>query len=108
MEIDPTKTTGELVLSFHALPNLLTPPADPPAANPPANPPVIRQSEYRDTLPKAQTGGLDVTWDLQVGALEPKEAVRGSLQRLNNSRSPRLSARMKTTRRACMSKGTRR
>jgi hypothetical protein len=88
MVIDPTEKTGKLVLSFQALPPLGTLPADPPAANPPANPPVIRQSEYRDTLPKAHTEALDVTWDLKVGALEPKEAVRGSLQRLNNLTFP--------------------
>ncbi len=88
MTIDPEEKTGELVLSFHALPNLLTPPPDPPSANPPANPPVVRPSEYRDTLPKAQTEALAVTWDLKIGSLEPKEAVRGSLQRLNNLTFP--------------------
>src|ERR1051325_9103912 len=84
MNIDPEEKRGELKMWFPALPPLGSPPADPPAANPPANPPLVRPSEYRDSLPKAQTDALEVTWDLRIGYLQAKEAVRGSLQRLNN------------------------
>jgi hypothetical protein len=88
MDIDPEQKRGELKMWFPALPPLGSPPADPPAATPPANPPVIRPSEYRDSLPKAQTDALEVTWDLRIGYLQAKEAVRGSLQRLNNLTFP--------------------
>lgn len=84
LEIDPEKTSGTLKMSFPALPAPPPGPPDPVAANPPAHPPVIRPSEFRDRAPKSQSEALEVAWDLNIGYLEPKEAIRGCLQRLNN------------------------
>jgi hypothetical protein len=86
--IDAEEKSGTLVAIFKALPPLGSPPADPPAANPPANPPVIRASEFRDSLPTPQTDALSVVWELNLGSLEPKDVVRGSLQRLYNLTYP--------------------
>jgi hypothetical protein len=88
MEIDPGETQGTLKMSFPALPAPGAPPPDPAAGNPPANPPVILPSQFRDRAPKSQTDALEVTWELRIGYLERKEAVRGSLQRLNNLTFP--------------------
>lgn len=90
VEIDPAQTHGKLEAIFKALPPLGAPPADPPAANPPSSPPVIRPSEFRDELPEPMTEALSVTWDLKLGYLEPKDAVRGSLQRLYNLTYPTI------------------
>jgi hypothetical protein len=84
LEIDPEETSGVLKLSFPALPAPPAPPPDPAAVNPPANPPLIRPSEFRDRAPKSQSDALEVVWNLKIGYLEPKDSIRGCLQRLNN------------------------
>jgi len=84
LEVDPTKRSGELKLRFAALPAPGAIPADPPPANPPANPPLIRESQYKEKPATAEIEELTVTWDLNIGYLQPKSTVRGTLQRLNN------------------------
>ncbi|HWC97026.1 MAG TPA: hypothetical protein VG456_09760, partial [Candidatus Sulfopaludibacter sp.] len=88
LEIEPEETRGNLRMTFPALPAFGAPPADPAAVNPPAHPPTIMPSEFRDPAAKLQTEALTVKLDLSIGALEPKESLRGSLQRLNNLTYP--------------------
>ena len=88
LDIDPEETRGALKMSFPALPAAGAAPADPAAADPPANPPVILPSQFRDPAAPPQTGAYKVKWDLSIGSLEPKQAIRGTLQRLNNLTYP--------------------
>src|SRR5271169_900498 len=87
-DIDPKETSGTLKIQFAAPPAPAALAPDPPAQNPPANPPLILPSEYRDVAPKSSTELLQVAWDLEVGALEPSQTIRGTLQRLNNLSFP--------------------
>lgn len=101
--VDPAAKDGTLTIVIAALP---VPPVAPVvpvvAANPPAHPPPIVADHFKDKPPTLDLGEVRVRWSLHLGTLEPRDTVRGVLQRLVNLglRPPVGTAENDDTRRA--------